>query len=86
MKKEIIHAVHDYDLEQFLGSLGILESLLEEKIKCAICGKIIKLNNVGRIYPYKGEIKICCNNLACYKLVLENRDGVDNSRWKSPIP
>lgn len=70
MKKKI-HAVSNNDLDRLIESLGLGESLKEEKLFCSCCGKKLTRENVGCIYPLKREIKLCCNTLDCLEKALE---------------
>lgn len=64
-----ILAVHERDLDTFLKSLGLLEALEKQELKCAICGSIITRETFQCVYAENGEIKVCCNKLECYKAV-----------------
>ena len=66
-----IHAVSDNDVEVLLDSLNLLEDIKSEKIICSICQKKVTINDVGCIYPFNNEIKICCDNMICLQKVVE---------------
>lgn len=68
MEKRIL-AVHEKDLDAFLKSLGLLEALEKQELKCALCGSTITKENFLCVYPENGEIKVCCNELECYKAI-----------------
>lgn len=75
MRKETIYAVHDRDLEAFLRSIGCLEKIQNEEIKCVECDSVITLENIGFILPSKDKIEICCDNPKCYYKIVEERTG-----------
>jgi hypothetical protein len=73
MSKKIIYAVHDQELETLLKNLELYDDFFEGNIRCFICDKIITEENLGSIFPYEEDIKICCNDIDCYKKLLELR-------------
>lgn len=76
MAERRIRAVHERDLEGLLKSLNLLESLRTGKVKCAECQCEVTEKNLGFIYPFKGEIRVCCDNLECfYEVMLKIRKG-----------
>ena len=66
MTEKRIHAVHDRDLENLLRSLKLLDDLRAGKIKCSECDCIISEENLGFLYPYAGEIRVCCDKPDCF--------------------
>jgi len=75
MKKQIIKALHETDLDEFLKSLGFLDSLLNEQLSCSICGNTINKENLTCIYPAGSDIGFCCDKLSCYEEVLKQKKG-----------
>ena len=71
MTMKRIHAVHDRDLEGFLESLNLLEPLRTGKVKCAECECEVNEKNLGFIYPFEGEIRICCDKIECFYEVMQ---------------
>lgn len=63
--KEVIYAVHERDLDEFLKKEGLYEDILNEKIKCVVCGKTITIENFGGIYYKKGKAFIVCDSIEC---------------------
>jgi hypothetical protein len=64
-----IYAVHDRDLKQFLTELNLLDKVVKGEIKCPECDCTITLENIGFITIFKGEAKVCCDDIECfYKL------------------
>jgi hypothetical protein len=66
-----IEAVHDYDLEKTLKSLGLLSKIYNNKIKCKFCKRKINMQNIFAIFPESGSIKIVCLNISCVKKLLD---------------
>jgi len=64
-QKETITAVHDADLEKYLSSLGILDSVTTGAYRCAVCGNSVGLTNVGAIFPRDNKIEIVCDSPYC---------------------
>lgn len=73
MSKKKLYAVHDEELNVFLKNLELLDDFIEGKIHCHICNKVVTENNLGCVFPYEDDIKISCNDIDCYKKVLELR-------------
>lgn len=65
-----LKAVHDNDLETFLDSLGILKKVSEGRIKCAMCGKPVNLENIQCVFPNEGSINVCCSSSGCYEKLI----------------
>jgi len=70
LKRKVLPAVHEHDLERLLSSLDLLEAVRSGKVKCAICGDRVDLNNFQCVYAEDEEIKVCCSKLPCYRQVL----------------
>lgn len=69
--KEKIHAVSEKDLKGLLESLDLIKDLETNSLSCSSCGGRLSLENIGCIYPFKGEIRVCCNSLKCLERALE---------------
>ena len=77
-KREVIKAVHEDDINQFLSSLGILNSICEGNFHCAICNKLINLDNFGAVYPQNNKIQVICDSLLCLnKITMETVQNND---------
>lgn len=70
MKRKVLPAVHEHDLEKLLSSLDLLEEIRSGKVKCAICGDPVMLKNFQCVYAECNEIRVCCSKLTCYQQVL----------------
>ena len=64
--KRKIYAVHDRDLKQFLIDLNLIDKITKGEIKCPECNCTITLENIGFITIFKGEVKVCCDNIECF--------------------
>jgi hypothetical protein len=71
MPKFEVDAVYEEDLEIFLNSIGILDSLNDGYLKCEFCNETVTLENLISVYPYKEEIKLCCNKPNCYHSLIK---------------
>lgn len=68
MGKEIL-AVHEKELKEYLKNLGILEKMEKGEVFCYFCQEKITFENLYCLFPYEGEIKMCCNKIDCIKKV-----------------
>lgn len=64
-KSSRLKAVYEDDLQEYLKSLGILESVKRGDILCRFCGNAISLESLEVIVPEDGEIKLVCSNKNC---------------------
>jgi len=82
MKKRIIEAVHNGDLEVFLENLGILDSLKSGRFQCHHCGTKVCIENLLAVYPIENEFRFTCSNLECFNFMNEemamSSEGVKN--------
>ena len=63
--REVIYAVHEHDLIEFLKNKKLYELIINKKIKCIICGKTITLENFGGVYFKKGKALVVCDSIEC---------------------
>ena len=80
MEREELPAVHDSDLSDVLAKLGILASLEEGDLRCALCGEPVSTESIGCIFVRDGCVQICCESAHCIRRVTraraeENRNG-----------
>lgn len=64
-KKYKIKMVNEEDLERYLSSIGILESIKKGEMHCKFCGTKITLKNLQVIYPYNNKIYLICSRKKC---------------------
>lgn len=74
---QTINAVLDQDLEALLKQTNKYEDLVNRRVLCENCGKVIAIENIGIVVPdIKNEVielKFYCDNIDCIqKYYLEN--------------
>ncbi len=74
---QTINAVLDQDLEALLKQTNKYEDLVNGRVLCENCGKVIAIENIGIVVPdIKNEVielKFYCDNIDCIqKYYLEN--------------
>lgn len=73
-EKQLIKAVHDDDLIDFLKSIDEYEKLTKKELRCCYCNSIINLDNIYSVFPRNKEVAYCCNSEFCQeKLLKEGR-------------
>ena len=72
-KRDIVHAIHEKDIEKVITELGLLERITSCELLCSECGEPININNIECLYLQNDEIKVCCDNIKCFKAILERR-------------
>lgn len=72
MADQIINAIHENDLENFLNNIGILQKIKNGEVKCFFCGVIVTLENFHCVFPENDDIQICCEKLSC-RTILKNK-------------
>jgi predicted adenine nucleotide alpha hydrolase (AANH) superfamily ATPase len=63
--RSVIHAVHEQDLDEFLGKLRLLEDFKAGKIRCSSCNAIVTKDNLSIVYASDGAVKFLCSSSAC---------------------
>jgi len=76
INKEKMNAVHDDDLERFLGDIGMLRNIKSKKTRCKFCGDIISLESLQAIFPDSGTINMICNKKICVKKFLDYSERI----------
>ncbi len=74
LHREIVPAIHEKDIETVIRQLGLFDKINSREYSCSQCGESINLNNIQCIYKENDEVKICCDNIDCYKAVLDKRE------------
>lgn len=64
-QRNVVKAVHDNDLEQFLSSIGVLDEINSGLHNCSFCKKQITLDNLGAVYPFDKTIAFACDLPTC---------------------
>lgn len=65
-----IQAVYEDDVENFLETLGILDELDNNLVKCYFCEKPVTRQNFGACFPADAIIAVCCDNPECIMKVM----------------
>ena len=73
-----IPAIHDHDLETVLQELGILDKVVSGEIPCSICGTPLTLDTIECLYMQGTELKLCCQQVECCKLVLNRAKSAED--------
>lgn len=63
--RELIKAVHDDELVDFLKGINMYQSIQEGKCTCKYCAKVITIQNMTAVFPESGVIKFVCDDLQC---------------------
>lgn len=71
--KVVINAVYSDDLEEFLDSIGLLGDLVNGKLRCFNCGRMIDRSNLSAVFPHNDQICVCCSSLDCYAALINVR-------------
>lgn len=61
-KDDVKRALASIDLK--VGDDGIIYTKKGDTIRCAICGDILAVNNVGTFFP--GSVKAICTKFQCF--------------------
>jgi len=72
-----ISAVHDDDLQSFLGSLGALHDLSEGRLRCKFCKDTLALETLQAVVPDSGAISYVCNKPPCLRLLMAYLEELD---------
>jgi hypothetical protein len=70
LKRQIINAVFEEDLEKLLNTSGLLGEIEKEQIKCCACGKTITVSNIKYIFRRGDNVYFCCDQGSCAEKAL----------------
>jgi hypothetical protein len=73
-KKADMQILHKRRLDDFLTELGILDAFNSGTLVCKLCERTITRENLGYIFPYQGEIVLCCDDAKCIYKMQEARE------------
>jgi len=73
---QTLTVVHTKDVEKFLKSLGVLETVKSGECHCSVCNKPISLSNFSAVYPNEGNINFICDSFLCYENVVTQKEKV----------
>jgi len=69
LQREVITAINENDLVDYLSSIGLLEKIEAGESRCAICGVTVNLENLGAVFPKGNNIHIICERPLCISLI-----------------
>ena len=73
MKKHVLKAIHEGDLESLLEHLGLRKTLDNGLLRCGNCERVVDLKSLFCLYPLQNDIKVCCNRRECYEQILSRQ-------------
>jgi hypothetical protein len=77
LEREVITAVNENDLVEYLSSIGLLKEIEAGASRCAICGIIVDLENFGAVFPKGNRIHIVCEKPSCISRIDDAQVGND---------
>ena len=63
--REVVAAVNENDLLDYLASIGILKEVEAGTSRCLVCGVTVNLENIGAVFPKGDKIHIVCERPSC---------------------
>ncbi|MDD2362857.1 MAG: hypothetical protein PHH84_07900 [Oscillospiraceae bacterium] len=73
-----LKAVHQSDLEGLLKSLGIYNSVRDNKEMCLFCRDIITEKTISAVFPFENSVCFCCGNPACCNALIDLESEEDD--------
>jgi len=68
-KRNRIKFLYDSDLTKYLKSMDIYDDIINRKIKCKFCKKVVTLENLQVLMPSGNSIEIICSDIKCLKML-----------------
>jgi len=72
--KNIIDAIHEKDLKEFLTNLDLYHEFKQNKLNCKYCNSHINSGNICAIKVKNGQIEFICKGDSCYEEFLIHRE------------
>ena len=70
MRKRLeLSAVWDDDLQELLGSLGVLQDVTLGNARCVVCGRTVDIDNLGAVMPTPQSTDFSCDDAYCVRAV-----------------
>jgi hypothetical protein len=66
-KRSEILAVADQDLERWLGSIGLLQTLDRGELTCHVCGAPIRRDDLQLVASLEGHTVVVCDRSHCVR-------------------
>ena len=70
MQNGLIKAVHQRDFQKLLTSLGVYDKVLSHKSECFFCHQIVDKDTISAVFPFRGQVCLCCSKTECYTALL----------------
>ncbi len=74
-RREVVTAVNENDLVDYLSSIGILKEVEAGTSTCSMCGITVNLENIGAVFPKGNKIHITCEKASCISRIEDARVG-----------
>jgi hypothetical protein len=74
-RREVIAAVNENDLVDYLSSIGLLKGVEAGASRCSICGVTVSLENFGAVFPKGNNIHIVCERPSCISRIEDAQVG-----------
>lgn len=74
MNRENLPAVHDDDLLELLGSLGLGAPMQRGEVRCRYCQTTVSVDSLGAIFPDHGTVWVVCSEATCIQQLVRDRD------------
>lgn len=66
MRKRLeLSAVWDDDIQELLGSLGVLQDVTLGNARCVVCGCQVDIDNLGAVMPTPQSADLVCADANC---------------------
>lgn len=70
MRKRLeLSAVWDDDIQELLGSLGVLQDVTLGNARCVVCGRQVDIDNLGAVMPTPQSADFACDDANCVRAV-----------------
>ena len=76
-KDVVLPAIHDWHLQRTLEELGLMDRIKADQAQCAICQRVISLENIGGIKRSGNRtVELICDRPDCLFAASERRGHV----------
>jgi len=76
--KNVIEAIHERDLKEFLINLDLYTNFKKRLIKCIYCDDPVQSDNICVIHIKNGKLEFVCSNDSCYEKFIMHQMGEEN--------
>lgn len=63
--KEVVQAIHQSEVRQFLANLGLLADLEAGHISCHVCNDVLTVESFRAAARQSGVLHFCCGKEPC---------------------